>query len=218
MEPRSAATRNDLRSPTARMAGSIDSRTRHRSRARTAGAWRGTGPNCCHDGGAGIEEPDSIRRETSGMEFADRVRRELSAAERRALSDAVEQIDDFLLAELVELYHEAGPAVVPRPFSDRFLPGRYVDFYVFKMIRRLYACLLVVAGRLQDGWEPPRCRGEELVLRAVLDHAETCFEELTGEQTKAFGDLRELMFEDFDHEYLFDPAFDGIDDPDTYEG
>ena len=86
------------------------------------------------------------------------------------------------------------------------------------MIRRLYACLLVVAGRLQDGWEPPRCRGEELVLRAVLDHAETCFEELTGEQTKAFGDLRELMFEDFDHEYLFDPAFDGIDDPDTYEG
>lgn len=167
---------------------------------------------------AGIEEPDSIRRETSGMEFADRIRRELSAAERRALSDAVEQVDDFLLAELVELYHEVGPAVVPRAFSDRFLPGRYVDFYDFKMIRRLYACLLVVAGRLQDGWEPPRCRGEELVLRAVLEQAEICFEELSGEETSTFYNLRDLLFEDLDHEYLFNPAFDGIDDPDTYEG
>ncbi len=81
----------------------------------------------------------------------------------------MEQIDDFLLAELVELYHETGPAAVPRPFSDRFLPARYVDSYDFKMTRRLYACLLVIAGRLQDGWEPPRCRGEELVLRAVRE-------------------------------------------------
>ncbi len=166
----------------------------------------------------GIEEPDLIRCETSGMEFADRIRRELSAVERRALSDAVEQVDDFLLAELVELYHEAGQAVVPRPFTERFLPGRYVDFYDFKMIRRLYACLLVVAGRLQDGWEPPRCRGEELVLRAVLEPADVCFEESSGEETSTFYNLRDLLFEDLDHEYLFVPAFDGIDDPDTYEG
>ena len=65
---------------------------------------------------------------------------------------------------------------MPRPFSDRFLPARYLDLYDFKMARRLYACLLVVAGRLQDCWEPPRCRGEELVLRAVLDLADTCYE------------------------------------------
>lgn len=152
------------------------------------------------------------------MEFADRIRRELSAAERRALSDAVEQVDDFVLAELVDLYHEAGPAVVPRPFSDRVLPGRYVDLYDFKMIRRLYACLLVVAGRLEDGWEPPRCRGEELVLRAVLEQAEICFEESSGEETSTFYNLRDLLFEDLDHEYLFNPAFDGIAEPDTYEG
>lgn len=118
------------------------------------------------------------------MEFADRVRSTLSSLGRQASSDAVEEIDDFLLAEIVELYHESGPAAVPRMFSDQFLPGRYVDFYEFKMTRRLYTCLLVVAGRLQDGCEPPRCRGEEPVLRAVLDHAETCYEELTGDQTR----------------------------------
>lgn len=72
-----------------------------------------------------------------------------------ALSDAAEQLDDFLLAELVELYHETGPAAVPRMFSDRFLPARYVDFYDFKMARRLYACLLVVAaGSKTDGSRP----------------------------------------------------------------
>ncbi len=74
-------------------------------------------------------------------------------------------------------------------FSDMFLPRRYADFYDVGMLRRRYVCLTVVAGRLQDQWEPPRCRGEELVLRAVLDHAETCFEEHTNESTDGFADL-----------------------------
>lgn len=76
----------------------------------------------------------------------------------------------------------------------------------------------MIAGRLQDRWEPARCRGEELVLRAVLDHAETCLEEVTGQPTDAFADLRGWLFDDFDHEYLFAPAYDGIDDADSYEG
>jgi hypothetical protein len=128
------------------------------------------------------------------------------------------QVDDFLLAELVDLHHEAGPGAVPRPFSDRLLPARYVDFFDFEVIRRLYACLLVVAGRLQDGWEPPRCRGEELVLRAVLEHAEICFAESSGEETNTFFGLQDPLVEDLDHEYLFARAFDVIDDPDAYEG
>lgn len=178
-----------------------EDRSHHRERVRTR-----------------IEESGPIERETSEVEFTDSIRRELSVAERQALSDAVEQVDDFLLAELVELSHEAGPAAVPRLFSDHFLPGRYVDLYDLKMMRRLHACLLIVAGRLQDGWEPPGCRGEELVLRAVLEHAETCFEVSRGERTNTFFGLRDLLFDDLDHEYLFASAFDGIDDPDTYEG
>jgi hypothetical protein len=77
-----------------------------------------------------------------------------------------------------------------------YLPPRYVDLYDFKLLRRLYACLLVVAGRLQDSWEPPRCRGEELVMRAVLEHAEIRFEELEGQSTSAFVHLREFLFAD----------------------
>jgi len=143
------------------------------------------------------------------VEFTGFVSSRLSPVEREALSNAVEQVDDFLLGELVELYNEtAGPAAM-RMFSSLFLPDRHADLYDFALIRRLHVCLVVVAGRLQDRWEPPRCRGEELVLRAVIDHAET---------TDGLGRLREWLFEDLDHEYLFDMAFDGIDDPDTYEG
>lgn len=133
------------------------------------------------------------------------------------LSDAVDQVNDFLLGELVELYDKtAGPAAM-RMFSSLFLPSRHADLYDFALMRRLHVCLVVVAGRLQDRWEPPRCRGEELVLRAVIDHAETCLDEQIGEPTDGLGGLRERLFEDLDHEYLFDMAFDGIDDPDTYE-
>ena len=82
-----------------------------------------------------------------------------SATQLQALSDAVKHMDDLLLAEIVVLYHDTGPAALARPFSDLFLSSRYVDFYDFKILRRLYACLLVVAGRLQDWREPPRCRG-----------------------------------------------------------
>jgi hypothetical protein len=151
------------------------------------------------------------------MDFVESISRRLSSTEQEALANAVEQVDDFLLGELVELHDGTRPAGTTL-FSDAFLPSRYADFYDFAMLRRLHVCLTVVAGRFQDQWEPPRCRGEELVLRAVLDHAETCFEEQTNESTDRFADLRDRLFEDFDHEYRFDAAFDGIDDPETFEG
>lgn len=137
-------------------------------------------------------------------------------AELAALSNAVDAIDDFMLGKLSDRYMaQLGPG--EGQFSMLYLPSRYAHLYGFKLLRRLYACLLVVAGRLQDGWEPPRCRGEELVLRVVLEHAEICFEELQGESTYAFVHLREFLFTDTDYEFMFDLKFDGIDDPETYE-
>ncbi|MCP3857537.1 MAG: hypothetical protein GY698_22880 [Actinomycetia bacterium] len=152
------------------------------------------------------------------MRFTDRVGDELSALEAEALSNAVAMVEDFLLGELVDRFAAVSPTGSVGAFSSQFVPHRYIEFCDLKMLRRLHACLLVVAGRLQDGWGPPRCRGEELVLRAVLDHAEVCLEELTEQPTEAFVRLADLLFEDFDHEYLFDPSFDGIDDPETVEG
>ncbi len=152
------------------------------------------------------------------VDIAPNIRVRLSASEAEALSVAVDGIDDFLLGELVDRYAAPADGDEVGSFSSEFLPQQFRDLYDFGMLRRLHACLLVVAGRLQDGWEPPQCRGEELVLRAVLDYAETCYEDVSGDSTESFVDLRELLFEDLDHEYLFDPRFDGIDDPETREG
>ncbi len=154
---------------------------------------------------------------TCAMRFVDDIHRWLEPGELQALSNAVEAIDDFMLGEIADRYMvELAPQEAT--FSMLYLPPRYAHLYSFTVLRRLYACLLVVAGRLQDGWEPPRCRGEELVLRAVLEHAETCFEELVGGPTDAYQHLREFLFADLDHEFMFDLKFDGIDDPGTVEG
>lgn len=150
------------------------------------------------------------------MRFIEDLDAWLEPAERSALSNAVDAVDDFMLGELADRYMTE--AAADGQFSMLYLPVRYAHAYDFKLLRRLYACLLVVAGRLQQGWEPPRCRGEELVTRAVLEHAETCFEELEGSSTNAFLHLREFLFADTDHEFMFDMKFDGIDDPTTDEG
>ncbi len=153
----------------------------------------------------------------SSLQIDPRIAATLSPTEQQAMSDAVDMVEDFLVDELTERRYTEG-AATGGAFSDRFLPHRHTDLYDFTMIRRLYACLVVVAGRLQDGWRPQACRAEELVTAAVVEQAQFLFEEATGQDADALGYLYELLFEDLDHQYIFAPAFDGIDDPDTTEG
>lgn len=113
------------------------------------------------------------------IDFVGSTSRKLSSAERAALKRRG-ATGDFLLSELVELHDETKPKWT-KLFSGKFRPSRYTDFYDFGMLRHRYVCLTVVAGRLRDQWEPPRYLGEELVLRAVLEHSATCLE---GRRTK----------------------------------
>ena len=65
-------------------------------------------------------------RHTRAVEFTGFVSSRLSPVEREALADAVDQVNDFLLGELVELYgKKAGPAAM-RMFSSLFLRDRHV--------------------------------------------------------------------------------------------
>ena len=151
------------------------------------------------------------------MRFSEELVSLLEPDELVALSAAVEMVDDFILGELADRYMKPS-ATIDGQFSMLYLPPRYAKLYDFKLLRRLYACLLVVAERLRDGWELPGCRGEELVTRAVLEQAEVCLEEMEAEPSDAFEYLREFMFADTDHEFMFDLKYDGIDDPNTTEG
>ncbi len=71
---------------------------------------------------------------------------------------------NFLLDE--RRYAEGRPTSAA--FSDRFLPDRHADLYDFAMTRRLYTCLVVVAGKLQDGWRPQARRAEDLDHQYML--------------------------------------------------
>ena len=152
------------------------------------------------------------------MRFTEELLSLLEPDEAAALSAAVEMVDDLILGELVDR-HNNPFATIDGQFSMLYLPPRYAHLYDFKLLRRLHVCLQVIAARLQDGWEPPRCRGEELVTRAVLEQAVMCLEEMEeAEPTDVFEHLREFMFLDLDHEFMFDLIYDGIDDPQTPEG
>ena len=100
-----------------------------------------------------LVHPTARGRGTScAVEFTGFVSSRLSPVEREALSSAVEQVNDFLLSELVELYNETARPAAMRMFSSLFLPDRHVAFCDFAMIRRMHVCFVVVAGRLQDRW------------------------------------------------------------------
>ena len=87
------------------------------------------------------------------MDFVGAISHRMSSAEREALANAVEQVDDFLLSELVKLHDDTKPART-RMFSCPFLPTRSADLYDFAMLRRLYVALTAVAGRFRTNGNP----------------------------------------------------------------
>ena len=65
-------------------------------------------------------------------------------------------------------------------------------------------------------WTPPSCVAQELGVRLLLNQA-TAVADLAGLTLPPDwpDTLAELLLEDIDHEYLYDPALDGFeDDPD----
>lgn len=156
------------------------------------------------------------------MRFAADIEEELTTEEIAMLTAAFDLVDDQLFAELVDLSNAArdpgNRGMTVRAFSDLHLPSRYRDSYNIGLLRRLLVCHVCVAERVSEPLQPLRCRGEELVLRAVIEMAITEWDASGHPADHSFEHLLDVCFTDLDHEYMFDPAFDGIDDPSTYEG
>lgn len=154
--------------------------------------------------------------------YAVEVRRILSEAELDALSDAFDIVGDQLLEEIADRMADAPDATSPSAFLGHFsgihLPARYSDSYNVALLRGMFICLVSAAERISEPLAPLRCRAEELTLRAVIEMAITEWEEMGYEEAHSFEDLLDVCFADLDHEYVFDEAFDGIDDPETYGG
>ena len=81
------------------------------------------------------------------------------------------------------------------------------------------AMTYVTTGLADAGWEGPANTAEELCLKAILDHAAEVIPEVWKIEDRArleadVMDLREIGFQDIDHEFLFEPEMDGIDKSD----
>jgi hypothetical protein len=92
------------------------------------------------------------------------------------------------------------------------LPTRFAANYAALFAQEFLVALIDVTSRLTRGWEPLACVAQELGLRILLDRVEG----VAVAADVALDDgwrshLEDLLFEDLDHEFLYDPAYDGIE-------
>ncbi|MEV7189744.1 hypothetical protein [Kitasatospora sp. NPDC093102] len=95
------------------------------------------------------------------------------------------------------------------------LPEQFAHFYTPLFARKLLVTAVELTGRLsRPGFTQPGCVAEELLLRLLLAEAEATLDLyglLDDGVEDALVSFRENVFEDLDHELLYEPAMDGID-------
>lgn len=141
----------------------------------------------------------------------------------RALEDAISWSVDHALDNLAVI-EVAGDADEPVDWKNLVflsgLPVRYRHMYTPLFATKFVVCLIVATHKMAD---PERigegmfsCVAEELAAHLVIEEAEALLkadreERGEGDTEVDFGALYELMFEDTDFEWLYDPEMDGIE-------
>ncbi len=101
------------------------------------------------------------------------------------------------------------------PFPElaiaEYLPPRHLLRYDQPFLRKFLACLMSVGLKLRlPGFHPLACTAEELAVYAMKLRAEELLEERDEEGD--FTPWEDIALDDADHELLFAPAYDGIED------
>jgi hypothetical protein len=136
------------------------------------------------------------------------------AAIRGSLIVAATWVADALLDDAAALAHGATVTDTSQLVN---LPPQFEPHYTPGFARQFLVAFLDLTARLtQDHWSAPSCVAQELGVRLLLDQAAVVADlaglSLPPDWTDT---LAELLLEDIDHEYLYDPALDGFeDDPD----
>ncbi|MBM4794952.1 hypothetical protein HXP44_23505 [Streptomyces sioyaensis] len=96
------------------------------------------------------------------------------------------------------------------------LPPRYALQYDARFARRFLVTAVALTTRFTEGsFEQLSCVAEELVLRILLGRAEVTLETfglLDEGVSSALECFAEMVYEDMDHEWLYDDSTDGIDE------
>ncbi|WP_329176382.1 hypothetical protein [Streptomyces sp. NBC_01477] len=135
-----------------------------------------------------------------------------------ALVYGIHLLVDELFADLGRLAN-GGPNVAE---SDEVfmvldsLPERYVLKYDVLFVRRLVTTAVCMTARLtQPHFGQLSCVAEELLMRLLLIQAEVTadlYGLLDDEVRQALEFFADGVYEDMDHEWLYDPSADGIDE------
>jgi len=135
------------------------------------------------------------------------------------LVDAAVITVDHLIVDIVSL--RTGEAVAPDGIEDTWvlsqLPARFAPKYTALFAQQFLVALIDVTSRLTQGWQPLASVAQELGLRVLLNQVEVVADAADVALDDDWrGHLEDLLFEDVDHELLYDPAYDGIeDDPES---
>lgn len=93
------------------------------------------------------------------------------------------------------------------------LPSRFAGKYDSLFAQKFLVALVDVTTRFTRSWQPLSCVAQELGLRILLDRVEIVADSADVVLDDGWrADLEELLFEDLDHEFLYDPALDGFED------
>lgn len=149
--------------------------------------------------------------------FGSLVGRESAEIAAGALVYAIDLLVDELFEDLATLEGD-GPNVAD---SDGVfmlleeLPARYVLQYDAQFARRLVTTAVTMTGRLvQPHFGQLACVAEELLMRLLLIEAKVTVDLyglLDGEVRVALETFADAVYEDMHHEWLYEPAADGVD-------
>jgi hypothetical protein len=135
-----------------------------------------------------------------------------------ALFQASVIVLDDLFEDLDTLRQERFGTTVAEASDDTFLvldelPVRYAHRYDTLFTQQLIVAMVDVTRRFTAGWEPLGCIAQELALRLILNGAEVQLELAEVDLEDDWRAVVEAaLFEDPDHEMLFDASLDGIED------
>jgi hypothetical protein len=133
------------------------------------------------------------------------------ASHREALRDAAVTYLDECFSAIAE--GEPGQSYADSPIGS-YLPSRYEHYYDGRFARDWTTTVAVVGWKLaQPGEVTLACVAEELALFALIRQARMLLDLRKGESDEqAWSDFRDLVFEDEDFRFLFDPELDGIEE------
>ena len=138
-----------------------------------------------------------------------------------AIVYAIEILLDELFMDLAALSKEkSNVAECDRPMMQLDnLPSQFSLRYDSRFARHLVVTAVTLTGRMtQPGFEHLNCVAEELLLRLLLQSAEgtlELYDLMDDNVATALRCFADGVYEDMDHEWLYDPSKDGIDQDPT---